>query len=239
MMFVAPSATICFCAWALAPSPIASMAITENTPNTMPSIVSPERNLCSIRLFKPSWIMRIRRERDILYPLVSTGDSRSTIDVGRSGFLEDDAVAHHDLALGPVGDVLLVRDHDDRAPLLIERPEHLHDLVAGCRIEVAGGLVGQDDLGVVDKCAGDCDALLLAARKLEGAVIQPLAQADSRRQFEAPVALGLADRRVTGTVMQGQLDIFEHRVLGDQVIGLEDEAEFLIADVRELGVVHL
>ena len=35
------------------------------------------------------------------------------------GFFEDHAVAHHDLPLGPVGDVGLVRDHDDRLPSLL------------------------------------------------------------------------------------------------------------------------
>ena len=52
--FVAPRASTCFSAWALAPSPMLSMAITLHTPNTIPSIVSPLRSLCSIRLLSAS-----------------------------------------------------------------------------------------------------------------------------------------------------------------------------------------
>ena len=33
---------------------MASMAMTEHTPKMMPSIVSAERSLCSMRLLKPS-----------------------------------------------------------------------------------------------------------------------------------------------------------------------------------------
>ena len=43
MMFWLPRFLICSCASKLAPSPMASMAMTEQTPNTMPSTVSSER----------------------------------------------------------------------------------------------------------------------------------------------------------------------------------------------------
>ena len=52
--------------------------------------------------------------------------------------------------------------------LAVELAEELHDLVAGLRVEVAGGLVGQDQLRVVDQRAGDGHALLLAAGQLVG-----------------------------------------------------------------------
>ena len=45
MMFWLPSRLIDSSAWWLAPSPTASIAITEPTPNTMPSIVRNERVL--------------------------------------------------------------------------------------------------------------------------------------------------------------------------------------------------
>ena len=48
-------------------------------------------------------------------------------------------------------------------PSLIEAFEKRHDFFAGFGIEVAGRLVGENDRGIVDQCAGDGDPLALAA----------------------------------------------------------------------------
>ncbi len=37
------------------------------------------------------------------------------------------------------------------------------DFLAGARIKIAGRLVGENEIGMIDKGAGDGDALLLAA----------------------------------------------------------------------------
>ena len=52
------------------------------------------------------------------------------------------------------------------ALLAIELADDLHDLVRGPRVEIAGRLVGQQQLGGVDQRARDRDALLLAAGEL-------------------------------------------------------------------------
>src|SRR2546427_12531136 len=55
----------------------------------------------------------------------------------------DHAVAQRD-DLGGVGcNVVLVRDHDDRLAPAVQVAEHLHQLGAGGRVEVSGGLVGE------------------------------------------------------------------------------------------------
>ena len=100
----------------------------------------------------------------------------------------DVAVAHADDAPGPGGDVVFVRDHDDRLAGLVELGQQLHDLVAGLRVEVAGRLVGQDDVRVVDQDAGDGHALLLAAGELHRPVVEPVAQADQLGQVDAALA---------------------------------------------------
>ena len=51
-------------------------------------------------------------------------------------------------------------------PSCVELPKHPHHFLAVMRVEVAGRLVGEDQLGIGDERAGDRDALLLAARKL-------------------------------------------------------------------------
>ena len=61
------------------------------------------------------------------------------------------------------------------------------------RIEVAGRLVGQDELRLVDQRARDGDALLLAARQLLGEGIQTMLQADPLDHLIGAAAL-LLDR---------------------------------------------
>ena len=64
------------------------------------------------------------------------------------GFVgEDLAVADVDDAVGVLGDVGLVGDEDDGVALGVKSVKEGHDLDAGFGVEVAGGLVGEDDGG--------------------------------------------------------------------------------------------
>lgn len=70
-----------------------------------------------------------------------------------------------------------VGDRNRRAPLRGRVERRLHNLLA-LRVERAGGLVEEEDLGVSDQCAGDCNTLLLASGE-EGT----LGPADCRETF--------------------------------------------------------
>ncbi len=54
-------------------------------------------------------------------------------------------VANVDDAVGILGDVMLVGDENDVVALLVESVEQRHDLDAGLGVEVARGLVGEND----------------------------------------------------------------------------------------------
>jgi len=57
-----------------------------------------------------------------------------------------------------------VGDHDEGLAVVGDRlAEQVEDLGAGARVEVAGGLVGEDDLRLARQRACDGDALLLSA----------------------------------------------------------------------------
>ena len=71
-------------------------------------------------------------------------------------------------------------------PRRMELPHQGHDLVGGFGIQVAGGLVGQDDIRVIDEGPGDGHALALPAGKLGRPVIHASGEAG---QFEHPGGL--------------------------------------------------
>ena len=61
------------------------------------------------------------------------------------------------------GHLLLVRDHDHRVAATPEGVEEGEDFVASLRVEIAGGLVGEEDEEGGEERPGDGDALALGA----------------------------------------------------------------------------
>jgi hypothetical protein len=77
-------------------------------------------------------------------------------------------------------DLGIVRDDDDGAALLVQVAEQRQDVAARCRVQVSGGLVRQDEVGVGHESARDGHALLLASRELGRPVVDPVGEADLR-----------------------------------------------------------
>jgi hypothetical protein len=109
--------------------------------------------------------------------------------------------------------------------------EELDDLLAGAVIEVAGGLVGEEQRRVHHKRAGQRGPLLLAARQLAWPMGQPVREPDATEhlfgQPEGLVARTAGDeRRHRGILERGEF--------GQQVVELKDEAEPGAAEGRQL-----
>jgi hypothetical protein len=80
--------------------------------------------------------------------------------------------------------------------------------------------------------AGGGDALALAAGKLRGEVPGPLVQIDAAQRLEGPLPALLA---AGAGVHQRQLDVAQDGSARQEVVGLEDESDPLIADARQLA----
>ena len=116
-------------------------------------------------------------------------------------------------------------DHDDEA-ILRDLLEQVHDLHGRGGVEGAGGLVGEQDLWVVDEGAGDRDALHLAAGELARALVHVVCEAHAREGVQgAPAALGAAHPRER----ERELDVGEDGLVRDEVVALEDEADAVVA----------
>ena len=59
-----------------------------------------------------------------------------------------------------------MRNHHDGAPLLVEFAQQAqHDFFILC-VQIAGGLVSEHDLGIIDERSGNADSLLLTSGQL-------------------------------------------------------------------------
>ena len=124
-------------------------------------------------------------------------------------------------AVGLLGDVGIVGDHEDGMASAVELAEQADDDFLVGLVEIAGGLVGQNELGLIDQRTSDGDALLLSTRELRGKVREAMPQTDA---FE-----GVGGLRFVGDAMEvlREHHVFQRVEIRDQVELLEDEADFL------------
>ena len=104
------------------------------------------------------------------------------------------------------GSGLVRGGHDDEA-VAGDFPEDFHYLNRGLAVQRAGRFVGEDDVGVVDDGAGDCDPLHLTAGHFRGLFLKLVAEADALQGFcgsSAPFGLFDAGER------EGELDVGEY-----------------------------
>ena len=62
-------------------------------------------------------------------------------------------------------------DHDNGVAFAVDALKLFHNDGRRVRVEVSGWLVGKDNFRVGDDGAGNCSALLLTARELEGKIV--------------------------------------------------------------------
>ncbi len=104
------------------------------------------------------------------------------------------------------------------------------------RVEVSGGLVGENNGGPVHQRTGDRDPLTLSTRKLVGLVGHSRLHAHRSQSFLSPFhALGRGHARIN----QRQLHIVQSRCARQEVEGLEDKSNLFVPDAGQFVVVQL
>jgi acyl-CoA thioesterase I len=124
-------------------------------------------------------------------------------------------------------------DEEGGAGLAPTLEEQVEDGCARRRVEIAGGLVGEDQLGLGGGGAGDGDALLLAARKLRRIMSEAMAEAYG-------LQLGGGGRKGIGLTgkLQRDRDIFVRGHRGKEVESLEDDADMTLAGAGEAVLIQ-
>jgi hypothetical protein len=105
------------------------------------------------------------------------------------------------------------------AAIVHQAPQQGQDLAAGGAVQVAGGLVGQEDQGVGHQGPGDGHALLLAARQFAGQVGPPPGQ-PNQVQGAAGAPPGFPGRQTRDGQRQGHVLLGRQHV--EKVEGLKD-----------------
>jgi hypothetical protein len=157
----------------------------------------------------------------------------------------DLAVAHVEDAVRDLSGLRVVGDHEDGlVELAAGLAEHLEDGVGVFGVEVAGGLVGEDDGGSVDEGASDGYALLLPSGELAGAVVEAALDAEHVGEVieEGLVKFPLGGCTQGGDVV-GYFYVAHGRESGKKVEALEDEADlgaahfgaFAVGEFGEVG----
>ena len=108
---------------------------------------------------------------------------------------DDRAVAKDYLPLGVRGEVDVVRDEHKRySAVPVQVGHQLEDMLAVLRIQIAGRLVGEQDLRLVGERSCDGDPLLFAAGKLGRVMVSAVRQIDVRQKLFCPLASVRAGR---------------------------------------------
>src|ERR1043166_8036899 len=197
---------------------MASMAMTEQTPKTIPNTVSSERSRCSHRLFRPS--RRMRRSRSV-GELCRRKATLVTVFLV-STVIFDPAVAETNAPLGVMRHVLVVCDQNDCFAASIEIVEYFQNFRARRGVEIAGRFIGENHERIVDQGSSDVDALLLSAAELEGFVMKPRLESNERRQLSGNAAAFLFR---TALVVKRDFNVLEHGELLNQIVGLKNETQ--------------
>src|SRR5262249_60391176 len=149
----------------------------------------------------------------------------------------DVSILHEERSIGDLDRIAVVGHHQDgRFGLPAHACEQVHDLRLGGLVEVAGGLVGENNLGVVKEGRGNVDPALLPARDLAGVRSDLVGEADYTRQ----IPRSQPSRPGHPLTKQGwQSNVVEHGQRGNQAGELKYEADGAVAKSCALVVAPL
>ena len=145
--------------------------------------------------------------------------------------VDDLAVLHARDALGGGGDVVVVGDHQDRLPALVEAAEQLDHLVAALGVQGTRRLVREQEGRLVGEGPGDREALALPAGERARRGLGLVGQAEQVEQVPSP-RLGRAPLLARDHRRQG--DVLEHGHALEEVEELEDDADVLPSHAGQL-----
>src|SRR5690349_19171760 len=114
------------------------------------------------------------------------------------------------------GDHRVMGDHDNGAALIVKFPQKPKNNLFVGGVQVARGFIGENDFGIVDEGASDCNSLLFAAGELGGEVVGAIFESDTRQRFSRLPLVGHAMKILR------QHDVFYRRQIWYEMELLKD-----------------
>ena len=108
----------------------------------------------------------------------------------------DFPVADEQLTAGAHGDLGLMRDENDRMPLLMHALKDVHDLLCGLCIQVSRRFVRHDDVRLIDKGAGNGNALTLPTREFVRQMLSAVGKTDGGEHLITKIGRASCRERV-------------------------------------------
>ena len=226
---LAPMLEMVFRMAAEEPAPISIMAMTDPTPITIPRVVSMARMGLRRRALQGGFYGAI----DFHDGPPASVSGRPVIPEGwrdrRKSPVHDHAVVDADDPFRVQGNIGVMghQDDGDAAPF-IEFTEHGENFLAGTRVQVARGFIGEEHRRTVDQRPGDGHPLLLPAGKLGRLVIHPISQPHQTEHDLGPEP-GLPLGKILGRVGKGHGHVFQSAGTGQEIKTLEDEADLPVS----------
>ena len=129
----------------------------------------------------------------------------------------------------------IVRGHDHGETAALQLLDERQNGRARFAVELAGGLVGDDEVGLVGKGASDGNALHFSTGELMWAVFQAMAKADTLQEIARSLT-SFAPRELVFD--HRQLHVFERGQHGQEIEALEHETDPLQAQLRAPSLIH-
>ena len=137
--------------------------------------------------------------------------------------LDNFPVLEGDHPAGAAGQIIVMGDHQYGFTTGSQPDQQVEDLFCCVRIQVAGRLIGNDDLRVVSQGASNGCTLLLPAGELAGELVSEFFNPDQPEQGHG--ALVALSRCELVAKIHRQTDIFQHSQSRQQLEELENDAQ--------------
>src|SRR2546427_3599565 len=189
----------------------------------------------AVSRFRASYSIRRRQLRaGIMFGAPRSGFRVCAVQPGqfRVQVFGNPAVADLDAARRHGGDFRIVRDERDGPAFLAQFAKQFKNHLAGMRVQVARGFVGENDFWIVHQRAGDGGPLLLPAGKLHRPVPGAIFHLHQFERLDGALA-PFAGRQTA--VNHRQLDVLEHIELGQQIEELKHEPDLSVPDAGQLA----
>ena len=153
--------------------------------------------------------------------------------------LVDLSIGEMDHALGVFGGDRIVCHHDDGHALLVQGAQEVQDLAPGVTVEVAGRFIGDDQDRIVDQRPRDRHALLLSTGEFLRLVMNTVCQTDHFQHLERFFLAFFIAEMTVAVIEQGHHHVPQGAGARQQVVGLEDKSQLLVADERQFLFAHV